>query len=192
MRGFIIILISIIEGGSLLGFEILSSKLFAPFLGTTIQVWAAILSITLLALAFGYRYGGKLVSQTKFSRLYIHLFIAGGIVFFSPQITNLLLPYTLSLPTESAAIIASLLILFPVVFLLGTVSPLLVALISVEKKDTANGVSIIYGLGTLSGIVFVILGTFLLMPSLGLKMTLYIFGLLLIVAGVLSKTLVFK
>jgi predicted membrane-bound spermidine synthase len=192
MRGFIIILISIIEGGSLLGFEILSSKLFAPFLGTTIQVWAAILSITLLALAFGYRYGGKLVSLQKSSRLHFHLIIAGVIVFFSPQITNGLLPFTLNLPTESAAIVASLLILFPVVFLLGTVSPLLVSLFTHDKGDTANGVSVIYGLGTLSGIVFVLLGTFLLVPFFGLKMTLYFFGLLLILAGILSKTILFK
>ena len=153
----------------MLGFEILSSKLFAPFLGTTIQVWAAILSVTLLALAFGYRYGGRLVSQNKAARLPLHLIVAGVIVFFSSQISHFLLPYTLSLPTESAAIIASLLILFPVVFLLGTVSPLLVSLFSSDKGDTANGVSIIYGLGTLSGIVFVLLGTFVLVPFIGLK-----------------------
>jgi predicted membrane-bound spermidine synthase len=192
MRGFVIILICLLEGGSLLGFEILSSKLFAPFLGTTIQVWAAILSVTLLALAFGYRYGGRLVSQGKAARLHLHLIVAGVIVFFSSQISHFLLPYTLSLPTESAAIIASLLILFPVVFLLGTVSPLLVSLFSSDKGDTANGVSIIYGLGTLSGIVFVLLGTFVLVPFVGLKMTLYIFGILLILAGVLSKTVLFK
>jgi predicted membrane-bound spermidine synthase len=186
-RTTMILTVSILEGGILLGFEVLSSKLMAPFLGTTIQVWAAILSVTLLGLALGYRYGGKLVKQNNTGRLVNHLLIAGILIATSSFTSRLLLPSTLSFPAETAAILASILVLFPVVFLLGTVSPLLVELLNTDKHNTARGASLIYGAGTFSGILFVLLSVFVFMPAFGLMVTFLILGVLLIIAALISR-----
>ena len=54
-----ILLVSSIEGGLVMLAELCAAKLIAPYFGTSIQVWAATLSVTLGGLAAGYLIGSR-------------------------------------------------------------------------------------------------------------------------------------
>jgi predicted membrane-bound spermidine synthase len=55
---FILLSISILEGGALMATELIGAKLAAPFYGTSLYVWATIFAVTLGGLALGYLLGG--------------------------------------------------------------------------------------------------------------------------------------
>ena len=55
-----ILIISFIEGATVMAIEIGSSKLLSPVFGSSLYVWSSVLAITLLGLACGYFIGGKL------------------------------------------------------------------------------------------------------------------------------------
>jgi spermidine synthase len=52
-----------LSGFGVLALEILASRYLTPAFGTSLFVWSAVLSITLLALAAGYRWGGRLAEE---------------------------------------------------------------------------------------------------------------------------------
>ena len=58
-----------ILGFVLMGFEMLSSRFLNPWFGSGINTWAAIISVTLLALTVGYFLGGRLVDRWPSTRL---------------------------------------------------------------------------------------------------------------------------
>ena len=69
-------LILFVEGASLMVVELLGAKLLAPFYGSSLYVWTAVLSITIIGLTLGYHFGGKL-TQKKALHYYLGLiFIA--------------------------------------------------------------------------------------------------------------------
>lgn len=52
-------LIVFISGYVILGFETIGTKLFAPFLGTTVPVWAGLMAVIIAASSIGYYLGGR-------------------------------------------------------------------------------------------------------------------------------------
>ena len=67
-------LILFVEGASLMVVELLGAKLLAPFYGSSLYVWTAVLSITIIGLTLGYHFGGKL-TQKKALHYYLGLII---------------------------------------------------------------------------------------------------------------------
>jgi len=55
-----IYIVSFFEGAAVMATELCGSKLIAPYFGSSLYVWAAVIAITLGSLATGYFYGGKL------------------------------------------------------------------------------------------------------------------------------------
>jgi hypothetical protein len=49
-----------ISGGAILALELLASRIMTPYFGVSLFIWTGILSITLISLAFGYWWGGRL------------------------------------------------------------------------------------------------------------------------------------
>src|SRR5215471_15729851 len=51
-----------VTGGAVLALELLASRIMTPYFGVSLYIWTGILSITLVALAFGYWAGGRLAA----------------------------------------------------------------------------------------------------------------------------------
>ena len=51
-----------ITGGAILALELLASRILTPYFGVSLYIWSGILSITLVSLAAGYWYGGRLAA----------------------------------------------------------------------------------------------------------------------------------
>lgn len=52
-----------VSGGATLAMELLASRVMTPYFGVSLYIWTGILSITLVALALGYWWGGRLATR---------------------------------------------------------------------------------------------------------------------------------
>lgn len=179
----------IIEGATVMAVELCGAKLMAPIFGGSIFVWAAILAITLSALAFGYYYGGVLSSKNDpKSRLFQIVLLASIFIALMPFISIYLLPYISYLNFKLAVLLSAFVLIFIPIGLLGCTTPLFVR-INATSAETAGLVSgKVYAISTLGGIASTLLCGFVLIPVIGLKFTLLSFAVILFV----TSTLVLK
>jgi len=188
----LLLVISFIEGGTLMAYEILSAKIYTPYLGASIYVWTSILTVTLIGLAVGYWIGGKWSLKNKKKYLTISLIGSGLLILLSTLIAKAALPSLLVSDVKTAAILAGFLILFFPVLLMGTVSPLIISELNNMKDKLSSATGLIFGLGTVGGIIFLLLTVFVLIPEIGVKMTSYLLGSLLLISAGLSTFIKFE
>ena len=75
----------LIEGGALMAVEWMGAKLVAPFYGSSLYVWTAVLTITVLGLTVGYYAGGRLgKKQPSEAMLFVVLGISAVLVLALP------------------------------------------------------------------------------------------------------------
>src|SRR5260370_8889986 len=66
-----------VTGAAIMIIEILGAKMLAPYVGTSHFVWTAQIAVTLVALAAGYYFGGRLADRaTRLNRLYNCILLA--------------------------------------------------------------------------------------------------------------------
>lgn len=185
-----LLFLSFIEGGSLMGVEIISAKLIAPYFGNSIYVWSAVLATTLLGLAAGYFLGGKLsLKQNSKKTLFTISTISAVLTLALPFTSSFILESTLDFGLQLGIIIASFLIIFPIVFLFGTISPLIIQLTSNYFKKPGKTASYIYTISTLGGVLFALLTGLYLIFNFGLKQTTTVIGCILLITTLLTITL---
>lgn len=161
--------------------ELCGAKLLAPVFGSSLYVWAAVMAVTLFALATGYFYGGRLSRKSSdlSSSLFKILIAASILILLMPFLASFVIPYIRSFSFIGMVLLSTSLLLFLPVFFLGTSSPLFISIQS-EKENNAGTVSgTVYAISTLGGITSTLLSGFFFIPELGLKTTLLGFGILL-------------
>jgi spermidine synthase len=175
-------ILSFIEGGCLMATEILSAKMMAPYFGSSLFVWAAVLAITLGALAFGYYKGGGYSSSPK--KIYILfslLFFAGIWLIAMPFIAQMSLNFIYKFELFQAVILGAFSILFVPMFMMGTVSPLIIGILNDQEAGGGKIAGRIYAISTFGGIVFTFLFSFYLIPHYGVTIPSVLAGLLLFI-----------
>lgn len=184
MKRFIPLIL--IEGATVMAVELCGAKLMAPLFGGSLFVWAAILAITLSALAIGYYFGGVLSGKEK-TDLRLFQVIVGASVFIAlmPFISIYILPYISYLNFKLAVLLSAFLLIFFPIILLGCTTPLFVR-INTQRVEAAGMISgKVYAISTVGGIVSTLICGFFLIPFLGLKFTLLVFAALLFLTGIL-------
>jgi len=149
-----------INGGAILVLEIIGSRVMAPFFGTSIYVWTAIIGVILFSLSIGYWYGGKLADKHASLRgLAIILLLAALLL----SLELLLLPSVLEffatsgLPLRASALFSALFIYTVPTSIMGLVSPYISKLAITDLKSTGVTVGRLFASGTIGSII----GTFL-------------------------------
>jgi len=183
MKRIICLVIIALEGSALLSFEIIASRLYTPHLGSSIYVWTSILSMTLIALALGYYYGGKIIREKIPSFLRISLMAGSILIFISPYTAKFILPATDQLSIELASLISGAVIIIPPIFLLGLVSPMISHFIS---SDYGKNSGLVYGTGTLFGVISTIGFVHFILPSFGVHNSVLIIASLVCAAFLLT------
>ena len=166
-----------ISGGAVLALELLASRIMTPYFGVSLYIWTGILSITLVALALGYRLGGALtrgrgnttVGATRLAQLYMAFpavaafaIVLACLVY--PHLFPILARYDLVLGSFAACLV----LLFIPLVAASAMNPLLVALLLARGGGTigdagAGGVFFVSTIGSVAG-VFVT--AFALIPML--------------------------
>jgi hypothetical protein len=96
-----------------------------------------------------------------------------------------------------ASLFTGIILLFIPIFCMGITSPMIsVKLANIEKTNSdqnfGNSAGIIYGIGTLSGVISTLLCLFILMPWIGVNFVIVILALMLILSSILSYFLIKK
>jgi len=184
-----------LAGFAVLAVEILGVHLLAPWFGTSALVWSQQIGLVLAAIALGGLLGGRLAmrSQSPMRSAAICLFVGGVLlssgIFLLEPFAQTLLPEGLTLDEaagifQRGAFTAAMLFFVPPVLMLSMLSPLLVQIRSAEcgAGRAAGDISAAGTLGSLLGVFF---STFYAIPVLGVRLTLVLTCVALLLAGAL-------
>lgn len=161
---------SFLEGGALMAVELISAKMIAPYYGSSLYVWSAVLATTLGGLALGYFVGAYISEKYPYnSTLYRILALSAFFVYMLVLAGPYLLEATLNLEIRAGITISALLLLTPTLACFGTVSPLIIRLITDDPENAGKSAGTIYAVSTLGGILFTFLVGFYMVPFIGLK-----------------------
>jgi hypothetical protein len=164
-----LLVISFLEGGALLATELISAKHVAPFFGNTINTWAFMLAITLLGLAFGYLLGSKIVLKPNFKNYFFYILLALILYnLFLAFVVNSLLSVFLALPLYVGLFLSVFLIVFPVMLLYGTVSPIVITFCK-NIQPLKTWIGTVFSVSTIGGVVFCFIYGLYIIPFYGIK-----------------------
>lgn len=173
-------LLSFIEGGSVMAAELLGAKMLAPYFGSSLYVWATVLAITLGGLAVGYFAGGLLSYKSKNPFALFYVLLAAATFTVLMPFTSKMVLWAVGMHSLIPAVIASATcILFPPVFMMGMVSPLIIRAITIDVEHSGKAAGAIYAISTVGGIIATFLFGFYIIPNFGLTFPSIITGLVL-------------
>ncbi|MBM4329111.1 MAG: hypothetical protein FJ118_18345 [Deltaproteobacteria bacterium] len=188
-----LIALAFFSGMAIMGVEMSSSRLLAPFFGTSISVWTAIIGSTMIALTAGYYLGGEIAERRpRLPFLGKLLFLAAIFIVFLPYMAHPLMEIALARfsggPAAAssggatggnallvALIVCAALICAPVV-VLGMTSPFLIRLDSLRSPEVGRISGKIFAFSTLGSIVGTFLPALVLAPNVGTRFSFLFFG----------------
>ncbi|MBU0648710.1 fused MFS/spermidine synthase [Patescibacteria group bacterium] len=181
-------------GMCIMAIELTAARLLAPYFGTSLFVWTNVIAIIMIALSVGYYLGGRLSERRHDISLLLKIIIFAGLLSFI--IPFIIQPVALHVLKDFGAMSrASVVILFgsflvtsflffaPIMFL-GMVSPFLIKVLSLTKKDAGAAAGSIFAVSTVGSIVGTFLPSLVFIPWVGSKKTILIFALVLIFVAV--------
>ncbi len=163
MRNGSIYLIAFICGFVLMSFEILGSRVLAPYFGQSIYVWGALISVLLAALGVGNYYGG--ITADRNGGFVIPLFmtaLCAGYFLITPWLSGYIcrfITFHISDPRLGVLLAASMIFWLPA-FCLGTITPNLVKLLVKDLKLIGRGSGHLLGISTAGNIAGTLLTAF--------------------------------
>jgi spermidine synthase len=173
-----------VTGAIVMSFEMLGSRYLAPYFGSGIYTWAALISTVLAALCVGYFLGGALADRHPSPRV-LGATVAIGSVYLLllPSFADPALQFFVWTIDDIAlgALAAALAIMCFPVALLGMYSPFAVRLLLRSQHNSGLIAGTVYGVSTAGSIVGTLGTTFFLIPLIGsraITLTLGILGLL--------------
>lgn len=169
--------LSFFTNAIILIFEIAGGRLLAPYIGTTVGVWAGLIAVVLGAMAFGYHYGGKLGDRdSSRSRMGLLILLSGIAALLAWGARDLVPGMFAHLgyysPTVGALVIGTILFL-PTVILLAMVSPMIAKNLIQRLDDSAKTVGELNAVGTAGSIVGAVATGMFLIPRFGVDVILF-------------------
>lgn len=188
LRGTLLLLLALVLGFALMGFEMLGSRYLYPYFGGGINTWASLIATVLVALMLGYLIGGALVDSTMSPRLCGGLLVFAGVYLFTiPLWVDPLFGWILTAIGDGMAGIvfaATILLLLPLT-LMSVFTPFAVRLLLVSISFGGRIVSYVYGVSTIGNVLGTLVTTFTLVPSFGSRALTMVFAAVTIACGLL-------
>ncbi|MEZ5305851.1 MAG: fused MFS/spermidine synthase [Pyrinomonadaceae bacterium] len=176
-------------GAVVMIYEIVGSRILAPFVGTSTYTWTSLIGVILAALSLGYWLGGKRADRGPTNvGLAAVVFGAAILITITILIQEFVLTFlaALRLPLEISATIAALLLFAPAAVMLGVVSPYAVRLSAMNLETTGQTVGRLYALSTVGSIGGTFLAGFVMLPFVGSIRTLYVLAAVLFAISLAS------
>jgi predicted membrane-bound spermidine synthase len=191
--------LSFLEGASVMSAELLGAKMLCPFFGTSLYVWSSVLAITLGGLAMGYFVGGLVSAKKNTERNLYYILLASALfLILMPLLAREAMLHTVRFNLVPSILVSVLFFLFPPVFFMGMVSPMIVQCLAIvafnrvskktifletsDKKQIENPGKVageVYAISTLGGIISTFLLGFYIIPEFGLTMPAIFIGIFL-------------
>ena len=180
-------LLAFIEGSTVMAIELLSARMLAPYFGTGIHVWGAIIGITVASLAMGYYLGGYLTERgTNRQKLLFIFLLASLLMMVMPaEAKNLIDLFSEGEPLISVVII-SFILLVPCLGLLGATPVLIIHLLTESLEEAGQTAGNVYSISTIGGITGTFMVGFYIIPEFGITAPTVFLAL---IPGILALTL---
>ena len=179
-----------ISGAVVMGVEIMASRLLAPYYGDTVYVWGSLIAVIMIALAIGYRRGGreadKYASTIGLSNIVL---MAGVFVVLIPVSAPFVLELVndLELPHIYEPLLPSAILLAIPTMYLGMVSPYALRLTARKLVNLGDLSGSLSSLNTMGSIVGTFLTVFFLVPNFGTREILTSIGIVLVVVSMIDR-----
>jgi spermidine synthase len=183
-----IYLVAFISGAIVMSFEMLGSRYLAPYFGSGIYTWAALISTVLAALCAGYFIGGALADRHPSPALLaVTLAIGAAYLVLLPAFADAALEFFVWSIDDIAlgGLAAAFAIMFFPVTMLGMFSPFAIRLLLHSQLRSGTVSGMVYGVSTAGSIVGTLGTTFFLIPAIGSRAITYAMGVLGILASLL-------
>jgi spermidine synthase len=170
-RGIVAIGIAVfLSGAVLLGLEIVASRVLAPYFGSSLFVWGALIGVVLAGLSIGYWLGGALADRFPSPYLLIGA-IAGGavLVLLVPLVDAWVLEQIVSWDPGPRLdpLVATIVLFGAASVVLGSVSPIAVRLVTRSLERLGRTAGRLFAISTAGSIAGTFVTAFWLVPELG-------------------------
>jgi MFS family permease len=188
MRLTALYLTSIICGFCMMALEILGGRFIQPVFGSSIDVWAAIISVFILSLSIGYVIGGRLADRAKTNAALGWLILAAGVFYCLMPWYGMPFMESLGEGVHNArwgVLVAALVLYLPPSLLLGAISPILVKLVFTNAEHVGRTTGTLYAVGSFGNVLGILISDYVLLAHVTLNVNLFAMGVILIVLGML-------
>jgi spermidine synthase len=154
-----------VSGACSLALEVVGTRLISPFYGSSIYTWSALITATLLALAFGYAWGGRLADRSPFLLLFSKLLLGAGLTVAAiPLLREHVLRASAPLGVKLGALAAAAILVGPALALLGTLGPIATRLTTTGAADAGRHAGDAWAVSTAGSVLGAALTGFVLVP----------------------------
>ena len=174
-----------VTGAAVMLLELLGTRVIAPFYGTSLYVWSALIAVTMVALSIGYFSGGILADRYG-RKLFVWILLAASAgVFMIPLADATVLQWTDPLGLRLGSLVSAFILFMPALVALGMAGPAAV------KAGTRNleglGVSAgrLYAVSTIGSVFGTFLLAYFLFPAYGTNRILLTLGTVLLSGALL-------
>lgn len=179
-----------LSGACSLALEIAGARLISPFYGSSIYTWSAMITVTMVALALGYAWGGRLADKHPHLNQFARLLSAAGITVAAvPWLRTPVLRASLPLGVQTGALASAAALLGPALLLLGALGPLVVRLTATGAADAGRKSGDAWAVSTAGSVLGAVLTGFVLIPLIPISKILLAAALLLLVLGAVGSWL---
>lgn len=174
-----------------MGLELVAARVLAPYMGNSIYVWGAVISVVMIALSLGYALGGQLADRFGAARSLPPVIAGAGLATVgAPLVADAVLPVAADLGPRLGSLVSAAAIYFLPSLLLAMVSPLGVRLAaSSGLAHIGRSAGGLYAVSTAGSIVGTLGTAFWLIPLLSLEPLIVWTGLSLIAVALLALLL---
>lgn len=163
MYALVLYLLTGWSGFFVMGIELLGGRLLAPYYGSSIYVWGAIITVFMLALALGYLAGGRFsIRNPSLRRLGLILLLAAlsavPVPLFSDRLLDVLSAHASD--PRFGSLGAALLLFFVPTLISGMVSPYAVRLLVAEREHAGERAGRLYFISTFGSAAGTLLTSF--------------------------------
>lgn len=189
-------LVVFVTNAAILVFEIAGARLLAPYLGTSVEVWAGTIAVILGGMAVGYWVGGILADKYPSRKILALLLFGSALAALLAWGVRDLIPTLFAgehaLPLTFTAILTAALLFAPTTILLAAVSPFVAKALITALESSARVVGRLNAIGTVGSIAGAIASSSLLIPYFGLDVIMLGIAVTLVALSLLVATDRFK
>lgn len=179
-----------ISGAVVMMFEIIGSRIVAPYLGSSLIIWTSLIGVILASLSVGYWWGGRLADRQADEKTLSLITLWAGLLIGFSAIFNAgvlgLLQFS-ELDLRISSVIADVLLFAPASIALGMVSPYATRLGITQVANAGSMVGRFSAISTVGSIIGTFGAGFFLIAFFGSVKMLAILSLLMVLTSFLAE-----
>lgn len=175
-----------LAGGALLSLEIASSRVMAPYFGSSLFVWGALIGVVLAGLSVGYWVGGIVADRRATAPVFVGVLgLAALLVLAIPFVDGWILEQVVAWNPGPRLnpVVATIAIFGPASVVLGTVSPIAVKLLARSLERLGRTAGRLFAVSTAGSIAGTFATAFFLIPELGTDQLIATLAVVLLLAA---------